>query len=222
MKLVQSLLVSAIAASSVVLTAPALAYQAGDMMLKAGVINVNPKDDNLKTRSSALNADVEVQVEDDTQLGLTFTYMITPHVGVEVLAATPFKHKIEVNDGAFVGTTQHLPPTISAQYYPMNADSAWQPYVGLGVNTTLFFEEEGIASSKGKGATPGLGSLTDSFGLAVSAGLNYNIDENWIANVAVWQMDIDTKLDDADEIGLKDDTVEIDPLVVMVGAGYKF
>ena len=73
MKLVKSLLATAVAASTVALTAPAMSYEAGDMMVKAGVIHVMPKDDNLEGRSSALNADVTVQVEDDTQLGLTFT-----------------------------------------------------------------------------------------------------------------------------------------------------
>jgi len=216
MKLVKSLLATAVAASTVALSVPAMSYEAGDMMVKAGVIHVMPKDDNLEGRSSALNADVTVQVEDDTQLGLTFTYMVTPQVGVEVLAATPFKHKIEVNDGAFKGTTKHLPPTVSAQYYPMDPSSAIQPYVGAGLNMTLFFEEDGIVKNDS------LGSLSDSFGLSVSGGLNYNIDEHLMANVAVWYIDIDSKLDKADAIGLDEDTVEIDPLVVMAGVGYKF
>ncbi len=30
----------------------------------------------------------------NTQLGLTFTYMATDNIGVELLAATPFRHKI--------------------------------------------------------------------------------------------------------------------------------
>lgn len=33
-------------------------------------------------------------VTNNTQLGLTFTYMATDNIGVELLAATPFRHKI--------------------------------------------------------------------------------------------------------------------------------
>jgi outer membrane protein len=179
------------------------AYEAGDIMVKAGVIHVAPKSDNLELGGSTL------EVASDTQLGLTATYMVTPQVGVEVLAATPFKHQIEI-DGDKVGTTKHLPPTVSVQYYPMDAASALQPYVGAGLNMTLFFEEEGAA--KGNAAGP----LGDSFGLSVSGGVNYQIDENLMANLAVWYIDIDSELDALEE------TVEIDPLVVMVGAGYKF
>ena len=202
MKLMPTMLAAAIAMTG---ATAANAYEAGDIMVKAGVIQVTPKDNNLE----ALDGAVEVDVQSDTQLGLTATYMVTPQVGVEVLAATPFKHQIEI-DGDKVGTTKHLPPTVSVQYYPMDAASALQPYVGAGLNMTLFFEEEGAA--KGNAAGP----LGDSFGLSVSGGVNYQIDENLMANLAVWYIDIDSELDALEE------TVEIDPLVVMVGAGYKF
>lgn len=200
MKLMPTMLAAAIAMSG---ATAANAYEAGDIMVKAGVIHVAPKSDNLELGASTL------EVAADTQLGLTATYMVTPQVGVEVLAATPFKHQIEI-DGDKVGTTKHLPPTVSVQYYPMDAASALQPYVGAGLNMTLFFEEEGAA--KGNAAGP----LGDSFGLSVSGGVNYQIDENLMANLAVWYIDIDSELDALEE------TVEIDPLVVMVGAGYKF
>jgi outer membrane protein len=195
MKLVSTLLATSIA---VLGSSQVMAYEAGDIMIKAGVIHVAPKDDS---------GFGDIKVESDTQLGLTGTYMVTPQVGIELLAATPFKHSIEL-DGERLGTTQQLPPTISAQYYPMDSTSAWQPYIGAGLNMTFFFEEAGAADS--------LGPLSDSFGLSVSAGLNYDIDDNFLANVGIWYMDIDTELE-----GIKQD-VEIDPLVVMAGVGYKF
>ena len=200
MKLVSTLLATSIAVFG---SSQVMAYEAGDIMVKAGVIHVAPKDDNLKLGAST------VQVKDDTQLGLTATYMVTPQVGIEVLAATPFKHSIEL-DGNKIGTTKHLPPTVSVQYYPMASGSAIQPYVGAGLNMTLFFNEEDAV----KGSA--LGPLGDSFGLSVSAGANYHIDDNLLANVGIWYIDIDTKLDGLDE------TVEIDPLVFMAGVGYKF
>ncbi|MBL4799152.1 MAG: outer membrane beta-barrel protein, partial [Oleispira sp.] len=158
MKLVSTLLATSIA---VLGSSQVMAYEAGDIMVKAGVIHVAPKDDS---------GFGDVKVKGDTQLGLTATYMITPQVGIELLAATPFKHSIEV-DGDRIGTTKQLPPTISVQYYPMDGASAWQPYIGAGLNMTLFFDEAGAV--KGDAAGP----LGDSFGLSVSAGLNYDIDD---------------------------------------------
>lgn len=209
MKLVSTLLATSIA---VLGSSQVMAYEAGDIMVKAGVINVSPKDDNAKIAGVG-----KVQVKDDTQLGLTGTYMLTPHVGVEVLAATPFKHKVEI-DGKTVGTTKHLPPTVSLQYYPMDSGSVIQPYVGAGINMTFFFDEAGIV----KGDSSSAGPLGDSFGLSVSAGANYHIDDNWMANVGVWYMDIDSELEGTNDLLGGDYTVEIDPIVVMAGVGYKF
>ena len=193
MKLLKTLLASAVAVSAM----PALAYEAGDIIVKAGIVNVNPKDD-----SGVKN----LEIKDDTQLGLTATYMVMPQVGVEVLAATPFKHDVELN-GNKVATTKHLPPTISAQYYPMDPASKIQPYVGLGVNHTFFFDEDGAVNHLGK-----------SWGLSMSAGVNYDIDDKFLANIAVWKIDIDSDADTA----LGDLDLEIDPLVIMVGGGMKF
>ncbi|GGY34069.1 outer membrane protein W [Bacterioplanes sanyensis] len=195
MKMLKTLVAASIAAASV----PALAYEAGDIIVKAGVVNVAPKSDNLK-----LDGVGTVEVKDDTQLGLTLTYMVAPQVGVEVLAATPFKHDIEL-EGDKIGDTQHLPPTVSAQYYPMSPASKFQPYVGLGVNHTFFFDESDSINHLGK-----------SWGLAFSAGMNYEIADSFMANVGIWKMDIDSELD-----GSGND-VEIDPLVVMIGGGMKF
>jgi outer membrane protein len=207
MKLVSTLLATSIAAFG---ASTAMAYEAGDIMLKAGVINVSPKDDN-----TSITGVGDVQVKDDTQLGLTATYMVTPQIGIEVLAATPFKHSVELN-GDRIGTTKHLPPTVSAQYYPLDASSAIQPYVGAGLNATFFFDESGAV----KGDS--LGPLGDSFGLSVSAGVNYDIDDQFMANLAVWYIDIDSELDGSKSALGKDYEVEIDPIVLMVGAGYKF
>ena len=38
-------------------------------------------------------------------------------------------------DGKF-GSIKHLPPTLSVIYYPLDKTSAFQPYVGAGVNHT--------------------------------------------------------------------------------------
>ena len=210
MKLLKTLLASAVAVSAM----PALAYEAGDILIKAGVVSVMPKDNNAD--ASAVVPDTDLDVSSDTQLGLTAVYMVTPKVGIEVLAATPFEHEVEADggalDGATIATTKHLPPTVSAQFYPMDAASKLQPYVGLGINHTFFFDEEDDADI-------GTGSLKPSWGLSYSAGVDYMVNEQWLVNAAVWKMDIDTVIRGGAADGLE---VEIDPLVVMIGAGMKF
>ncbi|QQD25463.1 outer membrane beta-barrel protein [Venatoribacter cucullus] len=198
----KTLLAAAVVAASV----PAMAYEAGDMMVKAGVINVNPKSDNID-----LGALGKAQIDDNTQLGLTFTYMVSPQIGVEVLAATPFEHDVTLG-GAKIASTKHLPPTVSAQYYFMDGASKVQPYVGLGVNYTNFYDVKDTASL-------GTKDLKDSWGWALSAGVNYDLNEQWLLNAAVWKVDIDSEIEGGAADGAD---VEIDPVVVMIGGGYKF
>ncbi len=75
-----------------------------------------------------------LKVKNDTQLGLTGTYMLTDNIGVELLAATPFSHKINANVPALnldlgrAAIVKQLPPSLYAQYYFFNADSAVRPY----------------------------------------------------------------------------------------------
>ena len=213
MKLMKTLIAGAVSMAFLP-AVPAFAYEAGDIIVKAGVINVIPKDGNADT--SALVPDSELDIDSNIQLGLTGVYMVNQYLGVELLAATPFEHTAEVDggaiDGADVLTTKHLPPTLSAQYYPMGADSAIQPYVGLGVNYTFFFDEEDDA---------GLGSngLKPSFGLAYSAGVDYMVNDKWLVNASVWKVDIDTEVKGGAADGLD---VEIDPVAFMVACGYKF
>nr|MBA2814458.1 outer membrane protein OmpW [Candidatus Pantoea persica] len=54
-------------------------------------------------------------VSNNTQQGLTFTWMATDHIGVELLAATPFRHKVGLAAIGALATVRQLPPTLMAQ-----------------------------------------------------------------------------------------------------------
>lgn len=195
MKLVKTLL----AASVAMIAVPTMAYEAGDIMLKAGVITVQPTNDAVSSAN----------IGNDTQLGITATYMFHSNWGVELLAATPFNHSV-LGGGAEI---DHLPPTVSMQFYPLgNEASIVQPYFGVGVNYTTFFDGEIKANQEKL-------KLKDSWGLAYSAGVNVHLNENWMANVAVWKVDIATEIKSNT---LNGTPVTIDPTVFLVGVGYKF
>lgn len=201
MKLVKTLL----AASVAMIAVPTMAYEAGDIMVKAGVITVQPT-------GNASEVSV-VKVGDNTQLGITATYMFHSNWGVELLAATPFEHNAYVSGVGKAVTTNHLPPTVSVQYYPLgDSGSTVQPYVGMGINYTNFYDVEDVAGV-------GTKDLKDSWGLAYSAGVNVHLNDNWMANVAVWKVDIATEVQGG---ALNGAPVTIDPTVFLVGVGYKF
>jgi outer membrane protein len=219
-----------VAVAALALSTAAAAYQPGDWIVRAGYASVNPDDSSngLKLNGAGV-AGTDVGVDNGTALGITASYIFAPHWGVEVLAATPFKHDITVSglsglgvpDGTTIGSTEHLPPTVSLQYYFADTASAWQPYVGVGVNYTTFFNEKVSSSAKTALGASNL-NLDDSIGLAAEIGLDWAVNQNWLVNVSVWKADIktDASLDTA--LGRVNTKVTIDPVVYMVAVGYKF
>lgn len=200
------------------LSSPAFAHQEGDILVRAGIASVSPNDSSDKI----LGYDEELHVNSDTQLGLTVGYMLTDNVSVELLAASPFSHKIStpllgLGD---IAETKHLPPTVMLQYYFGTKESTLRPFVGAGINYTVFFDEGFNSKAQGAGLTDL--NLDDSWGLAANAGLDYMLEDNWFVSGSVWYADISTDATYKYEGENKSTKVDIDPWVFMLAVGYSF
>ena len=224
------LLASTILALSV--AAPSvMAHEAGDILVRAGVVTVTTSESTSGVMvDGTTDLGGEATLNNNTQLGLNFAYMVTNKVAVELLGASPFEHDVAIKgtvadavDGA-LGKVKHLPPTLSAVYFPLDAGSAFQPYVGVGVNYTWFFDEETTASAESN--TPSLTNLKvkNSWGWAAQVGADYMLTENIMLNGQIRYIDIDTEatVDVADGASTAKVDVDIKPVVYMVGLGYKF
>lgn len=196
-------------------SANAFAHKEGDIIVRAGLAAVVPNDSSDKI----LGSQSELEVDSDVQLGLTFGYMLTDNLSLEVLAATPFSHNISTGLSGLgdIAETKHLPPTFMVQYYFGNADSNFRPYVGAGINYTVFFDE----SFNDKSGLRDL-DLDDSWGLAANIGMDYMLNDDWFLNASVWYADIDTTATYNDGTTNYSTEVQIDPWVFMIGGGYKF
>lgn len=232
MKKTLTTLGTAVALSAGVMSLPAVAYEPGDMLVRFGAVHVAPNESSdtlLIDGSSSVFPKSEATVGDDTQFGISFTYLINQHVGVEILGATPFKHEVKVKglggglDGK-LADVKHLPPTVSLQYYPMGAGSKWQPYVGLGLNHTFFFDEKLTSERKAQGFDNL--KLKSSTGLTGQVGIDVALTERLFVNAAAWYMGIDTTatVDGPSALSVKQTKVkvQIDPMVYMLGLGVKF
>jgi outer membrane protein len=216
---------AAVAVGLVSLSLGVQAYEPGDMVLRVGIATVDPKvhSDDIKI-NGAEQSGVDVRAKSDIQIGLTGTYIFAPHWGIELLASTPFKHDLNLYvDGSKdskLGSAKQLPPTLSVQYYFADALSKFQPYVGVGLNYTVFFDESLSSEAKDAGFTDL--KLDNSLGLALEAGIDYAINEHWQLNASIWKIDINTTgTANAGSAKVKVD-YELDPWAYMVGVGYKF
>lgn len=202
----------------VLLSGPVLAHEAGDWIIRAGAHLVDPKSDNGKIGSGP--DAIPIEVDEDTMFTFDITYMFTDNWGIELLAAAPFEHDIEVG-GSDLAATDHLPPTLSVVYHFL-PDSNFQPYVGVGVNATLFFDEKLDGEALGD---PGADlSLDTSYGVAAVIGIDFDMGNNWFFNFDVRYLDIDTdaevKFSDGSRLDLG--TVEIDPWAFGINVGKSF
>ena len=97
---------------------------------------------------------------------------------------------------------------------PGDPNGTIRPYVGAGLNYTVFFDEGTSGALAGSKL-----ELDSSFGIAGQAGLDIAIAKDWFANIDVRWMDIDTK---AKLNGTSIGTVEIDPYTFGISVGRRF
>lgn len=181
---------------------PVFAQSAGDWTVGLGFGYVSPKDDN------GVLAGAPATVGDNTRPTVTVEYFPWDNIGIELLAATPFKHSVSLA-GAQVATVKHLPPTLSLVYHIPTAGTL-TPFIGAGINYTAFFSEK---------SPLGVVKLDDSVGLAVKAGVDFALSDKGALRTEIRWMDIDS---DASLNGAPIGTAEIDPIVVGVSYVMKF
>jgi outer membrane protein len=202
-------------AAALGLAAPVSAHEAGDWLVRVGASQIEPKSSN-----GSFGDGLGIDVQDKGGLTFNVAYMLTSNLAVELLAALPYEHDIDVGDLGTVASVTHLPPTLSMQYHFLPT-SEFQPYVGAGVNYTHFFDDK----LKGPLNVPGADITTDthSFGLAFQVGFDYMLNPNWFVNVDLRWIDIST---DATVfvpgLGTLESDVDIDPIVYGLHVGYRF
>lgn len=202
----------ALAAVLALAATPALAQSAGTWTVGIGVHNVAPKSDNGTLTATPLG-NLEMDVGSNVRPTITGEYFLKDNLGVEVLAALPFQHDISVVGVGKVGSTKHLPPTVSLQYH--FGQGKVKPFVGIGVNYTTFF------STKAEGAIAGTNlDLSDSWGLAAHLGVDFKVGDKGAIRIDYRKIDIDTKVKlNGANLGTRN-TVNIDPSVY--GIAYVF
>ncbi|GAB1255840.1 outer membrane beta-barrel protein [Aurantivibrio plasticivorans] len=210
----------------------AMAYEKGDGIVRLGAAYVNQQSGSDPVTQTGLPlpatlTGTNVTVDDDAEIGLTIAYMLTDHIALELLASTPFSHQAEVS-GIVPGSlnlaeAKQLPPTLNVQYYPLSTTSKFQPYIGLGVNYTLFFGEKLHKDAANALGSDGDVSLDDSVGLAYQIGADFALTDTFGLNIAIWQIDLDTTATIDLDVGAKIKAdIEIDPTVFMIGGAFKF
>ena len=184
---------------------------AGDLMVRARAINIMPDEDST---ISAIGG--KADVSNTLMPEVDFTYFFTKNIAAELILATS-KHHVTAEGSTLgdvdVGSTWVLPPTLTLQYHFTNFQS-FKPYVGAGVNYTMYYGED-----EGAAAVTSL-KLKDAFGVALQAGVDVPISGRW-----GWNFDVKKIFVDADasiNAGAINADIDLDPWVVGTGITYRF
>ncbi|KQX23279.1 MULTISPECIES: OmpW/AlkL family protein [unclassified Sphingomonas] len=204
------------------MAAPAWAAQ-GDVLIRLRGIMVAPNESSGGITPTFPTE--KVKVSDSVMPEVDFTYMLTSHVGTELIVATT-KHEASGRTGTTgaigkLASTWVLPPTLTLQYH-FAPGANIRPYVGAGVNYTIFYSEkasQGLETAVGNTRV----HMKSSFGYALQAGVDVPLTDRTFLNFDVKYIDIDTTTRLATTaIGTQRVKVHLDPLVVGVGFGMRF
>ncbi len=191
----------------------ALAGQAtaeeGKWMVRARALGVMPQEDSTITPVGG-----KAKVDNSLVPEVDVSYFFTPNVAAELIAATT-KHDVTARGTSLgnvdVGSAWLLPPTLTLQYH-FTQFSGVKPYLGAGINYTVFYNEDAGALSSVK--------YDNSFGGALQAGVDIPVKDNWYLNLDVKKVFIDTTA--KFNGGAVRADVDIDPWLVGAGIGYRF
>ncbi|MGE5651384.1 OmpW family protein [Noviherbaspirillum sp. UKPF54] len=186
----------------------AMAQQQSPWLVRVRAVNIDPanKSDAVGGTGAADRITVSSKVIPEVDI----SYFFTPNIAAELILTYPQKHTVYL-DGNDIGTFKHLPPTLTVQYH-FTPEAKFSPYVGAGVNYTRI---SNVNLLNGNGDLD-----RNSFGLALQAGVDFKIDKNWSINLDVKKVQIrsDVTVSGAGKIS----NVQVDPLLVGVGVGYRF
>lgn len=190
----------------------------GDWLVRVRGIGVIPNESLSADGIPGSDANITTSVVPE----LDITYFFTPNIAAElILGTTP--HDVSGRGalaGADIGSVWLLPPTLTLQYHVTQLGE-WtgseslakvKPYFGAGVNYTIFYNEDaGQFNSI---------DYDNAFGAALQAGVDVELGDGFYLNADVKYIFLKTDWSIND--GAITGSVDINPLIVGLGLGYRF
>jgi len=177
----------------------------------------------------------KADVDNSVGVEIDFRYFFNDHLATELVLGVA-QHNVELKnsdldllsgnallDDVDLGDVWLIPPTLTLQYHFL-PDAKIRPYVGAGVNYTIFFEENAGTIVLDTG-------YDNAFGYALQAGVSIGITDNFDFNIDLKKLYLETEADvtlPAGAVGpgsaitkVKTD-VDIDPWLLGAGIAYRF
>lgn len=159
----------------------------------------------------------DLSYSDTITVELDISYYFTPNIAAELVLGTTYANVH--TDGSIaglgkVGKTWLLPPTLTLQYH-FTDFGAFQPYVGAGVNYTMFYSQSDAGGFSNM-------DIEDTFGAALQVGFDYMLDEHWGFNLDAKKLFLEA--DWTANLGTTalSGTAKLNPWLIGTGVTYRF
>lgn len=193
------------------------AAQAQDNLFKVGLTRYDTHSKTTGVVGPGIPAGADAETGDATTVIFVGERLLTPNIGVEFVLGVPPKITAQATGSvAFLGevlSARNVAPTLLFNWHFGQTGDTWRPYVGLGLNYTKFTD---VQTPYGWDV-----QLSDSWGAAAQAGIDYAIDKRWgvFASVAVLKVKSDLVATGATVLQT---TIDFRPIVYSAGVAYRF
>jgi outer membrane protein len=219
--------------AAITLSSTAFAHEPGNFIVRAGVMYSGPKSDSsgISVNGSDISGS-KVKTSGSGQLiNLSGTWIFAPHFGLEAMVGGGFLHELRargtggnprIAEGRFAEVMQQ-PITATVQFFFLDPKSGFQPYIGVGLNYTMFYGERFTRRQRRLGYKRDELDVKNAWGWAAQVGADIALTDKLYLNAAVWRLDVEAKAKgearNGDEIKFK---MNLDPWIYSIGVGYKF
>ncbi|MFC0804460.1 OmpW family protein [Ensifer sp. P24N7] len=144
------------------------------------------------------------------------SYFFNENIAAELILGTTYANVYgsrSISTLGEIGKTWLLPPTLTLQYH-FTDFGTFRPYVGAGVNYTLFYNQSGKSARSL--------DVKNTFGVALQAGFDYMVDDHWGVNFDAKKIflrpDFEANVGGAGVSG----KAKLDPWLIGAGVTYRF
>jgi outer membrane protein len=201
-------IVSLLIGVSAVAAAPVVQANDNPWLVRFRAVNLNwdnSPSDSLRNSLSGARLEAVNQFIPEVDI----SYFFNKNFAAELVLTYPQKVDIDLAGGN-IGSAKALPPSLLLQYHFTDFGS-FKPYVGVGVNYTLFTDRKVLGGAAKVESS--------SVGYAAQLGADYMFDKNWGLNIDLKYADIKT---DVKLGGNKIGSLDLSPTMFGIGVTYKY
>jgi outer membrane protein len=176
---------------------------------------------SIKGKSTAFFS-IAREINDAWDVELALGVPPTHDVTVVVKNASLVTPTVAAANGQVAATVRQVAPTLFANYWLAEKNSSVRPFVGVGLNYTIFDNANSTAVNDMVNGGATTIKLTDSIGVALQLGVSVKLDGPWTLNGAWSTAQVKTKMT-TNTLGIERTAdVSFNPSVVTIALGYSF